>query len=211
MSRYAVSLVVALCSAFVPFAQAQSVPTAVPSGMDCKVLATMPNPPMSVESCEQMMRSHMEMMSALNTPGGERPGDAGMTCPQIIEEMKTMKVVGVSQGSAAEGKVAADNVKAIMQRAQAEAAGMAASQTARNAAAAAASTVGGNAVGGAVAAANMAEQKAFQDRVSAELNPARERLNQANNNSMGDLAKSMRENPRFARLINLGMQRGCTN
>ena len=57
--------------------------------------------------------------------------------------------------------------------------------------------------------ANMAEQKAFQERAAAQINPARERTMQANANSLGDLSKSMRENPRFARLIKLAGERNC--
>lgn len=208
MNRSAGSLVAAvLCAALAPIAQAQRTQMPSPSGMDCKALAGIPNAPMTVESCEQMMKTQMDLMSALNTPGGERPGDEQMSCAQIIEEMKTTKASGVSPGNAAEGKAAAEDLKGAMQRAQAEAAALAAVQTARNMAAAA---VPGNAPGQANAMLGMAEQKALQDKASAQINPARERLVQANANSMADLARSMRENPRFARLMQLTMQRGCT-
>jgi len=197
--------VAALLGAFTALSNAQGMQSPS-SGLDCSKLANMPNPPMSVATCEQMVRMQADMMNALDTPGGERPGDDKLTCAQIVEEMKATRAAGVSQANAAEGKAASEDMKAAMQRAQAEAAALSAAQSARSAAAAA---VPGNAAGNAAAMANMAEQKAFQDRVAAQINPARERTMQANANSMGDLSKSMRENPRFARLIKLAGERNC--
>jgi len=166
----------------------------------------MSNPPMSVATCEQMLKMQAEMMGAINAPGGERPGDDQLTCAQIVEEMKATRAAGVSQGNASEGAAAAEDLKAKMQRAQAEAAALSATQGARSAGAA---VVPGNAPGQAAAMASLAEQKALQDRSNARLNPARERAIQANANSMGDLSRSMRENPRFARLIKLAGERNC--
>jgi hypothetical protein len=206
MHGYAAPLVVAaLIAAPSPHALAQRMSPPA-SGMDCKMLAAMPNPPMSVESCGQMMKTQTALRGAMNMPGGERPGDDTLTCAQIIEEMKTTGATGVSQANAAEGKAAAEDMKAAMQRAQAEAAALAATQTARTAASAA---IPGNAAGGANATMNMAEQKALQDRVNAQVNPARDRVMQANANAMADLARSMRENPRFARLVKLAGERNC--
>jgi hypothetical protein len=199
-------VIAAVVAALSPASHGQGMASPPASGLDCSKLASMANPPISVAACEQMVRVQAEMMTALNTPGGERPGDDKLTCAQIIEEMKTTRATGVSQANASEGKAAAEDLKATMARAQAEAAALSAAQSARSAAAAA---VPGNVAGHAAATANMAEQKAFQDRVAAQVNPARERTMQANANSMGDLSKSMRENPRFARLIRLAGERNC--
>ena len=179
---------------------------ASPGALDCRMLAGIPNAPMTVETCERRMAAHVDMMSALETPGGERPGDDRMTCDAIVTEMKTMNVSGVSASNAAEGKAGAENLMAIMQRAQAEAMGMMATQTARTAATA---PIPGNAAGQTAAMANMAEQKAMQDRVAAQMSPARDRLEAANANATGDLVKAMRANPRFARLVKLAGERGC--
>lgn len=186
--------------------QAHSLPS--PDMIDCPMLARMPNAPMTVQACEKHMAAHQEMMSALEAPGGARPGDERMTCESIAAEMKTLKVSGVSAANAAEGEAAAKNAMAIMQRAQTEGMGMAATQTARSAAAAA---VPGNAAGHAAATANLAEQKALQDRTAAQMNPARDRVMGANTNSMADLVKAMRANPRFARLLKLAGERNCQN
>lgn len=196
----------ALSIATAPLAVAQP---AGASGMDCKMLARMPNAPMTVEQCERQMAIQAEMTGAMNAPGGERPGDDKLTCAQIVEELKTMRVGGVSPANAVESKSAGEDLKASVERAQAEAAALSATQTARNAGAAAASAAGVPGVSAAANAANMAEQKALQDRVAAQVNPARQRAMQANANSMADLAKSMRENPRFARLIRLAGERNC--
>jgi hypothetical protein len=93
-----------------------------------------------------------------------------------------------------------------MQRAMAESMGMLAAQTARSAAAAA---VPGNAAGHAAATANLAEQTALQDRTAGQMSPARDRLEIANTGSTVDLVNAMRANPRFARLLKLGVERNC--
>ena len=180
-------------------------PTA-PGSFDCRMLARIPNAPMTVETCERRMAAHAQMLSALDAPGGERPGDEHITCDQIAAEMKTMQVAGVSASTAAQGGAAAQDVMSIMQRAQAEAMGMMGAQTARSAAA---GFVPGNASGHAAAMANMAEQKAFQDRTAAQMAPARNRLENSATDAITELTQAMRANPRFARLISLGMRREC--
>jgi hypothetical protein len=173
---------------------------------DCQMLARMPNAPMTVQACEQRMAVHMDMMSALEAPGGARPGDERMTCEAIAAEMRTLKVSGVSPANAATGEAAGKDAMSIMQRAMAEGMGMMGAQTARSAAAAAGP---GNAAGHAAAVANQAEQKALQERTAAQMGPARERLEAAHTQSMADLVKAMRANPRFARLLMLGAERNC--
>ncbi len=189
-----------------PPAHAQQAPSPAPAMLDCQMLARMPNAPMTVQTCEQRMAVHLDMMSALETPGGARPGDERMTCEAIAAELRTLKVSGVSAANAAEGQAAGQDTMAIMQRAMAEGISMMAAQTARSAAAA---TVPGNAAGHAAAMANEAEQKALRDRTAGQMNPARERLEVANKNSTADLVKAMRANPRFARLLKLGGERNC--
>ena len=55
-----------------------------------------------------------------------------------------------------------------------------------------------------------AESKALSGRASGEMATARQRMTQANIASMNDLARTLRENPRFARLLQLAQQRNCT-
>lgn len=197
--------IIAGCAA-VPAHQSQMAPSPPMDTIDCRMLARMPNAPMTLETCEQRMGVQFELMNALETPGGERRGDEAMTCDAIAAEIRTLNVSGVSAENAAAGEAAGQNVIAIMNRAMGEAAGMMTTQTARSAAAA---TVPGNVAGNTAAAANMTEQRALQERTAAQLGPARDRLEAANTNSMRDLANAMRGNPRFARLVKLGMARNC--
>lgn len=178
-----------------------------PDALDCRMLAGIPNAPMTVETCERRMAAHRDMMSALEAPGGERSGDARMSCDAIVAELKTINVSGVSAANAAEGAAAGEAVMAIMRRVQTETMGMMASQTARSAAAA---TIPGNVAGHTAATSNMAEQIAMQNRLAAELGPARERLDTASTNAMADLVRAMRANPRFARLVKLAGERNCS-
>ena len=178
-----------------------------PGAPDCKALAGLPNAPMTVEACELRMSAYADMISALDAPGGERPGDDRMTCDAIVAELKTINVSGVSATNAAEGRAAADEVMAIMQRAQTETMGMMAMQTARSAAA---GPIPGNVAGHTAATANLAEQKMMQDRLAAQMGPARNRLDMASTNALGDLVRVMRANPRFARLVKLAGERNCS-
>jgi hypothetical protein len=192
--------------ALLPPARAQQAPSPAQGTIDCQMLARMPNAPMTVQTCEQRMAVHLEMMRAMEAPGGARPGDERMTCEAIVAEMRTLRVSGVSAANAAEGGAAGKEAMAIMQRAMTEAMGMMGAQTARTAAAAA---VPGNAAGHAAAVANQAEQKALQDRSAGQMGPARERMEVANTQSTADLVKAMHANPRFARLLKLGGERNC--
>ena len=203
---HAVSLAcLLLASLWAPAGHAQPAAPAA-DGMDCRMLAQMPNAPMTVEACQKRMAAHADMMGAMNTPGGERPGDERMTCDAISAEMKSMKVSGVTASNAAAGEAAGRDLQAVYNRAMAEGAAMMGAQTARSAAAAA---MPGNAAGHAAAMANQAEQKALQDRTAAQMGPARARAEAASMAATADLTKAMRANPRFARLIRLAGERGC--
>jgi hypothetical protein len=67
----------------------------------------------------------------------------------------------------------------------------------------------GAAASSAAVAANTASTQAFSAHANAELNPARRRLFDANNASMGDVAQSMQDNPRFAQLARLMQDKNC--
>lgn len=198
----ALSLAMAAIPAF-----AQS-PTGMPA-LDCKQLAAMPNAPMSVAQCEQQNTVMREMLEAMNAPGGERPADDTLTCTQIIAELKSLSVAGVSAQNRAEAAAAGGDLKATTDRLAGETAALAASQGAKTAAAAVAGGVGVPAVSGAVASANAAEAAAFSARATAEVRPAQQRTTAAIAASQADLTQAMRANPRFGRLIRLSQERQC--
>lgn len=177
--------------------------------LDCSQLAAMPNAPMSVAQCEQQNTVMRQMLEAMNAPGGERPGDDTLTCAQIIAELKSLSVPGVSAHNRAEAAAAGRDLKATTDRVAGETAGLAASQGAKTAAAAVAGGAGVPAVSGAVASANAAEAAAFSARATAEVRPAQQRTTAAIAASQTDLTQAMRANPRFGRLIRLTQERQC--
>lgn len=173
--------------------------------LDCSVLAKMPNPPMSVEACEARKRSVGNLDAAVDTPGGERPGDAQMSCTQVIAEMQSLHFAGISQGTAQEGAQAGSELQAAYQGSQARAGAMAARHTAETMAVGAMP----NAVQGAVMYRHAAEQQALGAQNSAAMRPARERVMAANTASSNELAANLRANPRFARLMALVQEKNC--
>lgn len=173
--------------------------------MDCTMLARMPNPPMSVAACQARKAAQANLDTAVDTPGGERPGDAAMSCTQVIAEMQSMQFAGVSEGTAHEGMAAGQQLRDAYQGGQARAGAMAARQTAETMAVGAMP----NAVQGAVMYRHAAEQKALAAQNSAAIRPARERTAAANTTSMQELAASLQANPRFARLMALTQEKNC--
>ena len=173
--------------------------------LDCSQLAQMPNPPMSVETCRARQASHLQLMDAAQTPGGERPGDAQMSCTDVIAEMQAAHFAGVSAGTAAESVEAGEQLRETYQASQARGGALAARQTAETMAVATMP----NAVQGAVAMRHAAEQKALGAQNTAAMLPARERATQANTTSAMELAASLQANPRFARLMQLVQEKNC--
>lgn len=173
--------------------------------VDCRQLATMPNPPMSVEACEAKKAAFGNLGAAMATPDGARPGDASMTCEQIIAELQSSDFSGVSAETGAEGAAAGEQLREAMASTQARTAGLAARQTAETAAASA----GPNAVQGTVAMKHETEQAALRRSASAEIRPARTRTALANAASAQELAASLQANPRVAALLQLAVARNC--
>ena len=175
------------------------------AAVDCAQLAAMPNPPMSVETCEAQKAAFGNLGAAVAAPGGARAGDAAMTCPQIIAELQATDFSGVSAETAAEGVAAGEQLRGAMAASQARAVGLAATQTAETAAA----SVAPNAVQGAVAMKHEAEQAALRRAALAQVRPAQTRTGLANAASAQELANSLQANPRAATLIQLAAARNC--
>ncbi|MDP3174884.1 MAG: hypothetical protein Q8M88_10670 [Phenylobacterium sp.] len=182
-----------------------------PSSIDCAALARMPNAPMTQAACEQMIGQAKAMQSAMDDPAGQRPGDAAMTCDEVKAELSTQQNIGVSRDHLAEGQAASADYLAREKRVQAEGAALAARQAAVNTGAAALSLVPGvgAAASTAAAASTMAATSAFGQRANAELTPARRRLSSSTAASMGDVTRSMQDNPRFATLARLAQEKNC--
>lgn len=175
------------------------------ASLDCRQLAAMPNPPMTVEVCEAQKVAFGNLGAAAATRGGERPGDTSMSCAQITAELQSSNFSGVSASTAAEGAAAGQELHDALASAQARAVGLAGSQTAETAAA----SVGPNALQGVVVAKHEAEQAALRRSAVAEVRPAQARTASANAASAQELATSLQDNPRVATLIQLAAARNC--
>lgn len=175
------------------------------SQLDCRQLAAMPNPPMSVEACEAQKAAFAGLGAAMDAPGGERPGDATMGCDGILAELQASHFAGVSAATAAEGAAAGAELQAAMDANRARAAGLAARQGLETAAA----STGPNAVQGAVALRHEAEQAALRRSAMADIRPAQARTGLANAASAQELAASLAAHPRVATLLRLAAARNC--
>jgi hypothetical protein len=175
------------------------------AAVDCEVLAKQPSPAMTVEACRAQQAAYGGLGQAVNTPGGERPGDESMSCAQIIAEMKSSHFAGVSAETAQAGVVAGQQLQDTYQRRMALAGTMGAQHMGESMAVAAAP----NAVQGAVMYKQTAEQQALARDAAAEMQPVRTRAMMANAASADELAANLQANPRFARLMQLVMQKNC--
>ncbi len=184
-----------------------------PGGMDCDQLASVPNPPISVEACKQMMAA----MQPSAASGGERPGDDAMTCADITAEMKTMKGVGLTEAQRKENAAAASEYQAILAKQQAQATALGLEATAAVNAAAAADTATEIATGGVVRGkAAAATQAAYQARGEAmgkqmaeDRKPVEQRVGAATSASTQAMSQNMQSNPRFSRLVQLAIAKNC--
>lgn len=185
-------------------------PMAAPR-IDCAALARMPNAPMTQQTCEAMMQQATAIQGSMASGKGARPGDAAMTCEAIKAELTVQPNVGVSQEHLTENQQASSDYRARQKKIDAESKALMAQQTATSVAGAVVSVIPGigNAAATAVAASNAAQSQAFAAHANAEMTPARQRMLAATTGSLGDVAQSMQENPRFARLAALMQEKRC--
>jgi hypothetical protein len=109
-----------------------------PQSMDCSMLASMPNAPMTIEQCEAMKSMVAGAQAHMDDPSGARPGDERMSCADIGAEMKGLRGVGPSAEHVQQGQEAAADLKRTMDRQTAEAGALVTAETAPMATAAAA-------------------------------------------------------------------------
>jgi hypothetical protein len=175
----------------------------------CAQLASMPNAPMSVASCQAMLGMASRMGAVANDPSARRPGDDSMSCAAIFAELRTMAGVGISEANAARNQAALDESKALGKRQAAETGAFIAETYALGAVAGVVGAFTPNFVGAAIAAAWQAQAVALGTRQMAEQAPVRARATEAMTASMDELTRSMEANPRFARLGQLAADKRC--
>jgi hypothetical protein len=186
-------------------------PPGAPQTVDCAQIAAMPNAPMSYETCQKMMNSAASMQGAMNDPAGQRPGDEAMSCDQIKAEFMASGGINMNRSHVAEGQAAASDYQQKSAKVQSEYAALVAQESATNMAASAAGMVPGvgRAAQAAADAKNTAEQNAFKAHAQAEMTPAAQRLTSSAGTEVSDVAASLQNDPRKARLISLATQKNC--
>lgn len=178
----------------------------------CDSLATIPNPPMSVQACKAMLGmagTAERMSSAAADPSARRPGDERLSCDAIFAEMTQLGASEMSsEGSAKAGAALAEGT-ALASRQAVEGGTFIAGTFALGAAMGAASPVMPGFVAMAIAYAWQAQAVALGTRQAAEQAALRPRRDEAIIASAEDFENAMIANPRFARLAELGMDKRC--
>jgi hypothetical protein len=184
---------------------------------DCDQLATLPDAPMSVESCKQMMGAAQAYQAAARNPAAARPGDESISCEDIATEMRTLQGVGLSDAARQENATAAKNYQAKLAKQQAEmkAYGVGATAAVNGAAAAdAAATIGSGGLVQTHAAeaaqqAALAQGRVMGEKLAQERRPDEQRLAKAVGGSSAEMGRELQANPRYARLVQLAIARNC--
>ena len=188
-------------------------PSGMPENMDpamCDQMAAIPNPPMSAEACRSMIGMAQGMKTSGSDPSAMRAGDESLSCDQINAEMRSVATPMVSAQTGEQARIAADAQMALMEKQRAEATGMIAGQMAMGAGAAALGMLpGGGYAAMAAQQAMMAQQQAFAQKQMQEAAPVRAQTSQAITATTTEMTQGMRDNPRFARLMNMSIERSC--
>jgi hypothetical protein len=188
-------------------------PNAIPDNLDpamCDQMAAIPNAPMSPEACRAMIGMAQGMKTSGADPSAMRPGDENLNCDQINAEMRSVATPMVSAETAAQARVAADAELALRQKQDAEQKAFVAGQVAEGVGASALGVLpGGGYAAMAAQQAMMAQQQAFIQKQQADAAPVRAQTSQSITATTTEMTRGMQQNPRFARLMNLSIQKNC--
>jgi hypothetical protein len=186
---------------------------AIPDNLDpaiCDQMASIPNAPMSPEACRSMIGMAQGVKTSGSDPSAMRPGDETLSCDQITAEMRSVATPMVSAETGAQARAAADAQMAMMQKQQAEQKAFVAGQVAAGVAVGAVGMLpGGGYAAMAAQQAMMAQQQAFIEKQTQDAAPVRAQSNQAITAATTEMTVGMQQNPRFARLMNLSVQKNC--
>jgi hypothetical protein len=173
-------------------------------------MASIPNAPMSPEACRSMIGMAQGVKTSGSDPSAMRPGDETLSCDQITAEMRSVATPMVSAETGAQARAAADAQMAMMQKQQAEQKAFVAGQVAAGVAVGAVGMLpGGGYAAMAAQQAMMAQQQAFIEKQTQDAAPVRAQSNQAITAATTEMTVGMQQNPRFARLMNLSVQKNC--
>ena len=189
----------------------------VGGSMDCAKFASMPNAPMSVETCEKLQGTQQAYNQAASDPSAQRPGDDQMSCAQITAELKQQQYtaqdktkVGELDATTKEQAKIIHKEEAILAKRQAEAQAAVAAATATD-------TATGLATGGLVSghALNAVEKtldakdKAEKERVMREDLPTTQKMISQTAGLGADFGQQLQANPRLGRLMQLADSKHC--
>jgi hypothetical protein len=175
----------------------------------CEQLGRMPNAPISVEACKAMLGMGTRRQSDAADPSARRPGDESMTCAAIFAELKTLADVGISETSTAKAEAAVAGGTAMVTRQTAQLSAFIIETYALGLVAGAVGAYTPNFVGAALAAAWQARAMGLGATIAADQASLRAPLSEAMLANVGELGESMRSNPRFARLMQMGAGKEC--
>ncbi len=176
----------------------------------CNDIASGPGAVMSLEACRSMMSMQQRMQAASSDPSAVRPGDENLTCAQIHEEIRATGPV-MSQATVAQNQQAGQAGLAMMEKQKADARGYVAGQVALGVGSMALGMVPG--VGGfatnAMQMAMDARQKAFEERQEAATGSIMAQSAPAIAATEAEIGEAIRTNPRYARLMQLVVDKSC--
>jgi hypothetical protein len=186
-------------------------------GMDCAKLASMPNAPMSLESCEKLQGTQQAYSQAASDPSAQRPGDEQMSCAQITAELKQQQYTAQDKTKVAELDATTKEQQKILKKEEAILAKRQAEAQAAVAAATAADTATELATGGLVSGHALravektldAQDKVEKERVMREDMPTTQKMISQTAGLGADFGQQLQSNPRLARLIQLADAKHC--
>ncbi len=185
--------------------------------IDCAQIASMPNATVSREDCQKMLDAQQTYQAAANDPSAARPGDAQMTCEQIMAELRQQRLSAPDRAAVAQATTAVADKQALLAKQQAEMARIGAQEQAKVSAAEAADRATQIATAGLVqghatdAAATAAQQRVRREgeRMMKESKSTNDRLLDSTANLATEMTRQVQSNPRAARLMQLANARGC--
>lgn len=178
----------------------------------CESLAALPNPPMSVQACKSLLGmagTAERMRSTAADPSARRPGDERMSCDAIFAEMTTMGSAFLAESGPAKVEATVAEGLALQQRQSVEGTAFIAGTFALGAAMGLASPVMPNFVAAAIAVAWQASALSLGKKLGAEQAALRPRRDDAIVTTADEFEDAMTGNPRFARLTDLALDKGC--
>jgi hypothetical protein len=166
---------------------------------------------MSLEQCRSMMSMQQRMQSSSSDPNAVRPGDESLTCAGIYDEIRASGWPMMSQATIAQNQQAGAAGLAMMEKQKADTRGYVAGQVAMGVGSVALGMVPG--VGGfatnAMQMAMDAREKAFTERQDAATGAIIAQSAPAIQATEAEIGDAVRNNPRYARLMQLVVDKSC--